>query len=131
MENNNYYAPENSLVADNGAAKQYIQTAGSLLAPAIVGLVLTWFVAFVGQIVGLVLSGKVNSKIANLPVVDETMLDAATLEQYRSACGKVKAARIIAKITKILAIVTLAMIPLAIIVGVIYGVVVGMAMVGY
>lgn len=107
MENNNVYAPENSLASDNYAAKQYIDAAGSLIAPAIVGLALAWFVAFVGQIVGLIMSGSVLTKIANLPHVDESTLDAATLAQYQSAARKVKTAGILARITKIVSGVTL------------------------
>lgn len=105
MENN--YAPANSLASDNYAAQQYINTAGSLMAPAIVGLVLAWFLAFAGQIVGLILSGRVLSKIANLPFVDESTLDAATLETYLTAKRKVKTANVLAKITKILSLVTI------------------------
>lgn len=121
MENNNYYAPENSLAADNGAAKQYIQTAGSLLVPAIIGLALALVVPFVGEVAGLILGIIVKSKISKLPVVNEATLDEATLAGYRSSRGKVKASGILSTIAIVASIVFAIVYILSFVVGFIGG----------
>lgn len=89
------------------AAKQYIEIAGSVLAPSIVGLALSWAIPLIGQIIGLIMSGNVNSKIRSLPFIDEAMLDPQTLNEYNSARRKVKTASILSKISKIYSIVAL------------------------
>lgn len=121
MDNNNSYAPANSLAADNGAANQYIASARSLLAPAIVGLALAITIPYIGEIVGLILGIVVKSKISKLPFVDEATLDAATLEGYKSACGKAKAAGIISKIAIILSVVFFAIYILSFVIGFVGG----------
>lgn len=89
------------------AVKQYIDIASSVLVPSIVGLALSWTIPFIGNIIGLIMSGNVNSKIALLPIIDETVIDPSILGDYQSARRKVKTASILAKIGKIYSIVML------------------------
>lgn len=99
--NNDYAAGFYSVV------KQYIETAGSVLVPSIVGLALSWAIPLIGQIVGLIMAGNVNGKLRGLPFIDETMIDSSVLEEYNSARRKIKTAGILTKINKIYSIVML------------------------
>ena len=121
MENNYSQAPENTLAADNGVVKQYINAAGSVLVPAIIGLVLAATIPFAGEIVGIILSSIVKSKISKLPYVDVLTLDAATLDEYQSAARKVKTAGILAKIALIVSVVFLGIYAFSFVIGFIGG----------
>lgn len=89
------------------AVKQYIETADSVFAPSIVGLALSWAIPLIGQIVGLIMVGKVNGNLKHLPYIDETMIDPSILNEYNSARRKIKTAGILSKISKIYSIVML------------------------
>lgn len=126
MENNYSQAPANSLASDNYAATQYINAAGSVFGPALAALIIAAVVPYVGQIIGLILACVAKSKISKLPVVDEATLDAATLEEYKSAAKKAKAAGILAKIALALSIVLIALYVIAVFLGVFIGIMASM-----
>ncbi|MEE1011522.1 MAG: hypothetical protein U0L11_05745 [Acutalibacteraceae bacterium] len=124
MENNYYsQAPENTLAADNGVAKQYINAAGSVFGPALAALIITLVVPYVGQIIGLILACVAKSKISKLPYVDVLTLDAATLDEYQSAAKKAKTAGILAKIALILSVALIALYIVSVFVGIIAGII--------
>ena len=87
--------------------KQYIEIAGSIFVPSIVGLALSAAIPLIGQIIGLIMAGNVSSKLKCLPFIDETLLDPTALSDYHAARRKAKTAGILTKINKIYSLVML------------------------
>lgn len=118
MENRFYsQTPSENFVSDKGNVKQYIKAASSLLVPAIIGLVLSPSI----PLAGIILSIIVKSKIAKLPLVDESVLDETTLAEYKPAAEKAKTAGTLALIALIISAVFIGICALSFVIGIVLG----------
>lgn len=86
-------------------AKRFIETAGTILAPAITAFVIGLIIPVIGDIYALIKYSFIEKQIKSLPAVDESLLDPETFKEYKTACSKISATRILSKIANILSVI--------------------------